>query len=158
MRNVVAASKWKTSFGSWRINSMNFVWKCNFSKFYYFWVLGPLLYKIWLQNTPPIVGDGVYICIESLKYYDKIYDILFWKKKNTHLLFLNFPHNLLQYSAMVLFKGLKIPKIIGWMDWLATLKVWCNLNPTSICDAHDFYFFGDIHNNVQIRNKVKCLD
>ena len=55
-------------------------------------------------------------------------------------LFLNFPHNLLQCCEMVHFMGLKIPKVMGWMDWLATLKVWCNLNPTSICDAHDFYF------------------
>ena len=81
LRNVVAASKWETRFGSWRIDSVNFVCKCNFSKFYYFWVLGLLLQKVWLQNSPPIVGDGVYICIESLKYYDKIYDILLWKKK-----------------------------------------------------------------------------
>ena len=86
-----------------------------------------------------IVGECVYICIECLKYYDKIYDILLLKKKK-HLLFLNFPYNLLQCSTMILFKGLKIPKIMGWMDWLATLKVWCNLNPTSVCDAHDFYF------------------
>ena len=82
--------------------------------------MGPLLQKVWLQNTPPIVGDDVYICIESLKYYEKIYDILLWeKKKKAHLLFLNFPHNLLQCSAMVLFKGLNIPNIMGeWIDWL----------------------------------------
>ena len=87
LRNVVAASKWETRFGSWRIDSVNFVCKCNFSKFYYFWVLGLLLQKVWLQNSPPIVGDGVYICIESLKYYDKIYYILLWKKKYTFIVF-----------------------------------------------------------------------
>ena len=87
LRNVVAACKWETRFGSWRIDSVNFVCKCNFSKFYYFWVLGLLLQKVWLQNSPPIVGDGVYICIESLKYYDKIYYILLWKKKYTFIVF-----------------------------------------------------------------------
>ena len=50
LRNVVAASKWETRFGSWRIDSVNFVCKCNFSKFYCFWVLGFLLRKVWLQN------------------------------------------------------------------------------------------------------------
>ena len=87
LRNVVAAYKWETRFGSWRIDSVNFVCKCNFNKFYYFWVLGHLLQKVWLQNSPPIVGDGVYICIESLKYYDKIYYILLWKKKYTFIVF-----------------------------------------------------------------------
>ena len=72
-------------------------------------------------------------------------------------LFLNFPHNLLQCCEMVHFMGLKIPKVMGWMDWLATLKVWCNLNPTSMWCSW-FLFFGDIHYNVQIKNKVKGLD
>lgn len=38
-------------------------------------------------HTPPIVGDDVYVCIESLKYYDKIYDILLWRKKSTFIVF-----------------------------------------------------------------------
>ena len=50
--------------------------------------------------------------------------IFYFEEKKAHLLFLNFPHNLLKCSVMVLFKGLKIPKIMGWMDWLATLKVY----------------------------------
>ena len=115
-------------------------------------------YKMRYLHTPPIVGDDVYVCIESLKYYDKIYDILLWKKK-AHLLFLNFPHNLLKCSVMVLFKGLKIPKIMGWMDWLATLKVYIvKFEPNQHMWCSWFLFFGDIHNNVQIRNKVKGLD
>ena len=71
--------------------------------------LGLLLQKVWLQNSPPIVGDGVYICIESLKYYDKIYDIIL-KKKKTHLLFLNFPYNLLQMFYNSSFQGFEDPK------------------------------------------------
>ena len=113
LRNVVVAYKWETRFGSWRIDSVNFVCKCNFSKFYCFWFLGLLLQKVWLQNSPPIVGDDVYICIESLKYYDKIYDILLWKKKKIHIYCFKISLTIFyKCSAIVLFKGLKIPKII----------------------------------------------
>ena len=44
-------------------------------------------YKMRYLHTPPIVGDDVYVCIESLKYYDKIYDILLWRKKSTFIVF-----------------------------------------------------------------------
>ena len=56
-------------------------------------------------------------------------------------LLLNFPHNLLQCCEMVLFMVLKIPKVMGWMDWLATLKVWCNLNPTSMWCSWFLFFW-----------------
>ena len=80
---------------------------------------------------------------------------MLWKK-NTYLLFLNFPHILLQCSAMVLFKSLKIPKIMRWMDRLATWKydvIWTQ--PTYVMLM--IFIFGDIHDNMLIRNKVKGM-
>ena len=86
IRNVVAAFKWETSDGSMHINSVNFVYKCNFSKFYCFWVLGPLLQKVWVEDTPPIVGECVYICIEKFQNIMTKFMIFYFEKK-VHVLF-----------------------------------------------------------------------
>ena len=127
IRIVVAACKWETSDGSMHINSVNFVCKCNFSKFCCFWVLGPLLQKVLVEGTPPIVGECVCICIESFKILWQ--NLWYSTLKKRYTFFLNFPHNHLQCLAMVLFKGWKIPKNNGMNGLIGYLESMVQFEP-----------------------------
>ena len=127
MRIVVAACKWETSDGSMHINSVNFVCKCKFSKFCCFWVLGPLLQKVLVEGTPPIVGECVCICIESFKILWQ--NLWYSTLKKRYTFFLNFPHNHLQCLAMVLFKGWKIPKNNGMNGLIGYLESMVQFEP-----------------------------
>ena len=84
-------------------------------------ILGPLLQKVRLQNTPPIVGDDVYVCIESLKYYDKIYDILLWKKKCTFIVF-RFSSQSFTMLCNGSFQGFEDPKNNGMNELIGYLE------------------------------------
>ena len=70
-----------------------------------------------------IVGECVYICIECLKYYDKIYDILLWKKKCTFIVF-RFSSQSFTMLCNGSFHGFENPKnngMNGLIDYLESM-------------------------------------